>query len=57
MKDYHYCATCMHFNIEKKTAGMVYTCNRLGFQTKTTYKFDCWNPKENIKKIIEKEKG
>lgn len=53
MKDFHCCATCRHFKAEKKPEGMLYVCGRLGFETKTNYKFNCWSPRENIKKIIE----
>lgn len=52
MKDYHCCATCKHFTVKKKPDGMFYYCNRLGYETKTTYKFNCWDPKDNIKKLI-----
>ncbi len=54
MKDFHCCATCMHFRAERKEEGMHYFCGRLGFETKTNYKFNCWSPKENIKQIINK---
>jgi hypothetical protein len=57
MRDFHCCATCRHFKAEKKEDGMSYTCTRLGFVTKSSYKFNCWNPKENIKKLIELNKN
>ncbi|PGY08497.1 hypothetical protein COE25_21280 [Bacillus sp. AFS031507] len=53
MKDFHCCATCRHFKVEKKPEGMHYFCSRLGFETKTNYQFNCWSPRENIKKIID----
>jgi hypothetical protein len=53
MKDFHCCATCRHFKAEKKPEGMHYFCSRLGFETKTDYQFNCWSPRENIKKIID----
>lgn len=31
---------------------MKYRCGRLGFETKTTYQFDCWNPKEQVRKLM-----
>jgi len=55
MKDFHCCATCVHFRIEKNEK-IRYFCSRLGFDTKTHYKFNCWEPKENIKKHIKNEK-
>lgn len=56
MKDFHYCATCKHFKAEKKAETMKYYCSRLGFETKTNYKFDCWSPKEHVIKLINKRK-
>jgi len=53
-KDFHCCATCRHFKIEKKTEGITYFCSRLGYETKTNYKFDCWNPKEQVIKLLNK---
>lgn len=35
---------------------MVYTCHRLGFRTKPDYRFDCWDPKEHVKTLMEKER-
>jgi hypothetical protein len=56
MKNFHCCATCRHFKAEKKADGMVYFCSRLGYETKPSYKFNCWSPKENIKKLMERAK-
>ncbi|MEH7178397.1 hypothetical protein [Neobacillus vireti] len=56
MKDFHCCATCRNFQAEKKPAGMVYYCSRLGFETKTNYKFDCWSPKKSIIELMDKSK-
>ncbi|MEH6942342.1 hypothetical protein [Bacillus sp. JJ722] len=53
-KDFHCCATCIHFKVEKANQKITYYCARLGFETKTHYKFDCWNPRENIKKLMNK---
>ena len=55
MKDFHCCATCIDFSSEKATKGMYYKCKRLGFQTEPSHKFNCWNPKENIRKLMEKQ--
>lgn len=55
-KRYHCCATCRHFSAQKKEGGgMVYYCKRLGFETKTTYIFKCWDAKDQIKRLMEKE--
>ncbi|WHY69197.1 hypothetical protein QNH17_11410 [Neobacillus sp. SuZ13] len=56
MRDFHCCATCRHFKAEKRAEGMHYYCSRLGFETKTSYKFNCWSPKENIKKMIDNDR-
>ncbi|PYZ91978.1 hypothetical protein CR194_17420 [Salipaludibacillus keqinensis] len=55
MKDYHCCATCIHFAHIKKNNKTDYFCARLGFETKPAYKFNCWEPKEHIKRLISKE--
>nr|WP_251551811.1 hypothetical protein [Neobacillus muris] len=54
MKDYHCCATCKNFLAERKNGQMVYYCKRLGYQTKTAYKFNCWDPREDIQKRLGK---
>ncbi|GIN85726.1 hypothetical protein J6TS2_21120 [Heyndrickxia sporothermodurans] len=54
---FHVCATCIHFSAEKKVRGMQYFCSRLGYETKPNYTFNCWSPKEHIKKLIAKEQG
>ncbi|WP_066389307.1 hypothetical protein [Neobacillus mesonae] len=54
MKDFHCCATCRHFNVEKTAEGAKYFCSRLGYETKTHYKFNCWSPKENVAKLMNK---
>nr|WP_147805302.1 hypothetical protein [Alkalicoccus halolimnae]TXF81318.1 hypothetical protein FTX54_16005 [Alkalicoccus halolimnae] len=48
--NYHCCATCIHFSAEKTSSGMKYHCVRLGFQTRPEYQFNCWEPREDIKK-------
>jgi hypothetical protein len=49
-KDYHCCATCKHFLIKRESGEIITMCNRLGYETKTYYKFNCWNPRDDIKK-------
>ncbi|PFG03174.1 hypothetical protein [Bacillus sp. es.036] len=51
---FHCCATCIHFEVVK-SARTTYRCGRLGFETKPTYQFNCWEPKEIVKKRMEKE--
>lgn len=47
MKDYHCCATCIHYVIRKESPEKFF-CRRLGYATKPKYRFDCWTPKNNI---------
>lgn len=54
---FHACATCIHFEALKTDFGMKYRCDRLGYETNPKYQFDCWSPKDHVKKLIEKEKG
>lgn len=50
MKDYHCCATCENFKVNKLDGARTkYTCKRLGFETKPNYKFDCWQIKSALK--------
>lgn len=56
-RDFHACATCVHFEALKSKGGMIYRCRRLGFETRPEYKFNCWEPKSHIKKLIEKQGG
>lgn len=55
MRDFHFCATCMHFKAERKSDRMVYYCSRLGYETKTNYKFNCWTPKKSIIDLMKKQ--
>jgi len=52
---FHACATCIHFRANREKTGMKYYCNRLGYETKTTYKFNCWEPKPIVKNLMEKQ--
>ncbi|MCU9594904.1 hypothetical protein OEV82_10690 [Caldibacillus thermolactis] len=54
MKDYHCCATCIHFGIEKTEEGINTKCTRLGYDTNPKYKFNCWVPKERVRRAMEK---
>ncbi|MFC7370233.1 hypothetical protein ACFQPF_00895 [Fictibacillus iocasae] len=54
MKDFHCCATCVHFASLKAKDGMRYHCVRLQYETKPEYTFNCWDPKENVKQLMKK---
>lgn len=51
---FHNCATCIHFRAVRNDGKMAYFCSRLGFETKTTYVFDCWTPKPQVIQLMEK---
>ena len=54
---YKVCATCINFEAIKTESGMKYRCKRLGFDTKPSHSFDCWDPKPHVKKLMEKRKN
>lgn len=54
---FHACASCVHFQAEKGKDGMLYRCSRLGYETKPNYAFNCWKPKEQVRKLMEKRMG
>ncbi|MBT2639033.1 hypothetical protein J7E37_13905 [Bacillus sp. ISL-39] len=49
---FHACATCVNFQAEKMDGKMKYHCLRLGYETKSHYQFNCWDPKEHVKKLM-----
>lgn len=51
---FHFCATCVHFLAWKENGEMLYKCRRLGYETKPNYTFNCWEPKEHVKALMEK---
>lgn len=53
-KNYHCCATCVNFAVRKDDGRTSYHCSRLGYETKPTYQFNCWDPKEKVRQLIEK---
>jgi hypothetical protein len=55
MKDFHCCATCKNFGVKKSGSGIKYICERLGFETNPSYRFDCWDPKETVIRLMEKQ--
>lgn len=52
---FHCCGTCTHFRVEKDGGGTIYKCDRLQYETKPTYQFRCWQPKEHIIALMKKE--
>lgn len=52
---YHCCATCEHFRVEKREQGVIYRCSRLGYDTRPDWQFQCWTPREQIKRLMKKE--
>ncbi|WP_232695439.1 hypothetical protein [Brevibacillus daliensis] len=53
---FHCCATCTNYHVEPKNEGKpTYRCSRLGFETKPTYQFHCWNPNEHVRRLMKKE--
>lgn len=57
VKDYHCCATCQHFQVYRTEQGPKATCLRLGYETKPSYKFHCWNPRPDIRTRMKDECG
>ncbi|KMJ55101.1 hypothetical protein AB3N04_03005 [Alkalihalophilus sp. As8PL] len=55
--EFHCCATCIHFQAMRRGEAMHYLCKRLGFDTKPTYQFSCWEPKENVKQLMKKRQS
>lgn len=52
---YHCCASCVHYAVTKRReAEIVPYCARLGYETKPDYQFDCWEPKERVRRAIRK---
>lgn len=54
MKNFHCCATCVNYEVKRERGMQIYRCSRLGFDTKPTYQFNCWDPKEAVKKLMDK---
>lgn len=49
---FHCCASCRHFSSGREEGETFTRCSRLGYETKAKYQFNCWNPKEKIKRKI-----
>ncbi|HEY9576377.1 MAG TPA: hypothetical protein VIR64_01765 [Pseudobacillus sp.] len=52
---FHACATCRHFQPLKTEKGMRYYCARLQYETKPRYQFNCWDPKDQVVKLLKKK--
>lgn len=50
---FHCCATCIHYHVNTSVRPLEYLCKRLGYATHPTYKFDCWQPKEQVQRILQ----
>lgn len=55
MNRFHCCATCQHYELSKADGKRVSRCARLGFTTDPKYQFNCWNPKQNVRRLMEQE--
>ncbi|SDI28487.1 hypothetical protein [Alteribacillus bidgolensis] len=56
MNRYHCCATCKWYEVRKtKGEKVTYHCIRLGYETHPKYQFNCWDPKEKVRKRMEQE--
>jgi len=55
MNPYHCCASCVHYEIRKHTPEK-YWCSRLGYATNPNYQFNCWTPKEKVRRAIERNR-
>lgn len=52
---FHACATCRHFQPVKEEKGIRYYCARLKYETKPGYQFNCWDPKDQVVKLLKKK--
>lgn len=50
---YHCCASCRHFTSGREDGKTYNRCVRLGYDTQPKYRFNCWDPKERVKKRID----
>jgi hypothetical protein len=55
MKSYHCCATCNHFRIRRNQGRIETICQRLGYETKSYYQFNCWDPRPDILEKMKNE--
>jgi hypothetical protein len=52
---FHCCATCIHFRVEKEAEKTRYRCARLSYETRPDYRFNCWSPKEQVRRLMNKQ--
>ena len=45
---FHCCAACIHFRSVRSVDRVRTYCDRLGYETKPTYQFDCWVPNDRV---------
>ncbi|MFD2369764.1 hypothetical protein ACFSO0_07280 [Brevibacillus sp. GCM10020057] len=50
---YHCCASCIHFRVEKAAGKVTYRCSRLTYETQPHYRFQCWSPRESVRRLME----
>jgi len=53
---FHACATCIHYGIIRMDNKQQFLCTRLGYETRPNYRFNCWTPKDHVRKLIERER-
>lgn len=53
---FHCCAACRHFSIENTEGRIVTRCARLGYETNPKWQFNCWNPKDRVRRAIAEER-
>jgi hypothetical protein len=53
LKDrFHCCASCKHFSIENNEGEITTRCARLGYETNPKWQFNCWSPKDRVRRSI-----
>ncbi|MCD5323092.1 hypothetical protein LQ226_04980 [Pontibacillus sp. HN14] len=57
VRDFHCCATCVHFTVAKEKGRVKRFCKRLGYETDPRWKFDCWTPKDHVLRLMKKEES
>ena len=53
VEHYHHCASCRHFGFRQEGEKNIPFCTRLGYDTKPKFQFDCWDPKERVRKQLQ----
>jgi hypothetical protein len=53
---YHCCASCRHFASGREYGRVYNRCERLGYRTHPKYQFNCWDPKDRVKKRMMEER-